>query len=93
MRTQQLHLILKEIRADSYTPATTFGALSCTATISPLLNAQYLRVDQTYLSLGMWVTFQVYILKCKQGMGHGGMPAWAASALVAESHETASTDV
>lgn len=93
MRTQQLHLILKEIMVDSYTTATAFGALSCTATISPLLNVQYLRADQKYLFPGMRVTFQAYILKCKQGMGHGGKLARAASSLLAGSQGSASTDV
>lgn len=60
---------------DSYITATTFGALSCTATKSPVLNAQYLRADQKYLSPGMQATFQAYILKCKQGMVHGGVHA------------------
>lgn len=93
VRTQQLHLILKEIMVDSYTTDTASGALSCSATIPPLLNAQYLRADQEYLSPGMWVTSQAYILKCKQGMRRGGMPARAASALLAGPQGSASTDV
>lgn len=58
VRTQQL-LILKKIVVDSYTTATAFGALSCTATISPLLNAQYLRADQKYLSPAIGLHFRL----------------------------------